>query len=132
MSRINISSGSAFEAQIGYSRAVVLDDGWIMVSGTTGYNYETGEISPDIAEQTEQIFLNIDKALKEAGSSISDVVRVNYVLSDRAEFSKTWPVLQKWFGDVRPAAMMYQAPLMNEEMKIELEVTAKKGCSTKK
>lgn len=149
MSRVNISSGSAFEAQIGYSRAVVLDDGWIMVSGTTGYSrlsahilrhliltidrydYDTGRISEDVAEQTEQIFLNIDKALQEAGSSMADIVRVNYILPDREDFPKTWPVLQKWFGDVRPAAMMLQAPLMKEEMKIELEVTAKKGSGRK-
>ena len=81
--------------------------------------------------QTEQIFLNIDKALKEAGSCMADVVRVNYILPDRDDFPYTWPVLKKWFGDVRPAAMMFQAPLMKEEMKIEIEVTARKGCGRK-
>ncbi|OAQ68938.1 C6 zinc finger domain-containing protein [Pochonia chlamydosporia 170] len=131
MSRINISSGSAFEAEIGYSRAVVVDD-WVMVSGTTGYKYETGEISDDVAEQAEQILLNVDKALKEAGSCMADVVRVQYILPNRDDFPKTWPVLKKWFGDVKPAAMMIQSALMKEEMKIEIEVTAKKGCGIKK
>ncbi|TQS31527.1 hypothetical protein Golomagni_08190 [Golovinomyces magnicellulatus] len=127
MSRVNISSGSAFEEQIGYSRAVVLDDGWIMVSGTTGYNYETGKISPDVVEQAEQICINISKALEQAGASMAEVVRVNYIVPDRDDFPKTWPVLKKWFGEAKPAAMMIQAPLMNADMKFEIEVTAKKG-----
>ncbi|KAK2590730.1 hypothetical protein QQS21_011580 [Conoideocrella luteorostrata] len=127
MSRTNISSGSAFEAQIGYSRAVVVDD-WIMVSGTTGYDYETGQISGDVAQQTEQTLLNVNKALKEAGSSMADVVRVHYILPQRDDFPKTWTVLNKWFGDVKPAATMIQSALMKEEMKIEIEVTAKRGC----
>jgi enamine deaminase RidA (YjgF/YER057c/UK114 family) len=142
-----ISSGSAFEAEIGYSRAVVVDD-WVMVSGTTGfvllclcrlmskpsltilrrYNYETGEISSDVAAQAEQTMLNIDKALRDAGSSTADVVRVKYILPNRDDFPKTWPVLRKWFGSVKPAATMVQSQLMKEEMLIEIEVTAKKGC----
>ncbi|KAK1974882.1 endoribonuclease L-PSP [Colletotrichum cereale] len=126
MIRINISSGSAFEAQIGYSRAVVSDD-FIFMSGTTGYNYQTGVISSDIAEQTEQTMQNIAGALAEAGAQIKDVVRVRYILPDRRDFQKTWPVLQKYFGDVRPAATMVQAGLMEEAMKIEIEVTAKKA-----
>ncbi|KID92089.1 endoribonuclease L-PSP, partial [Metarhizium majus ARSEF 297] len=131
MSRTNISSGSAFEAEIGYSRAVVVDD-WVMVSGTTGYNYQTGEISDNVAEQAEQTLRNVDKALMEAGSCMADVVRVQYILPDRDDFPKTWPVLRKWFGDVKPAAMMIQSALMKEEMKIEIEVTAKKGCGLEK
>ncbi|KAK1995482.1 endoribonuclease L-PSP [Colletotrichum falcatum] len=125
MTRRNISSGSAFEAQIGYSRAVVSDD-FIFVSGTTGYNYQTGVISPDVAEQTEQTMQNIAAALAEAGAQIKDVVRVRYILPDRRDFQATWSVLQKYFGDVRPAATMVQAGLMEEVMKIEIEVTAKK------
>lgn len=126
-SRQNISSGSAFEAQIGYSRAVVTGD-WVFVSGTTGYNYSTGDISPDVAEQADQTLTNISAALKDAGASVEDVVRVRYILPDRDDFPKTWPVLQKWFGHVRPAATMVQSGLMKEEMKIEIEVTARKGC----
>jgi enamine deaminase RidA (YjgF/YER057c/UK114 family) len=77
------------------------------------------------------VLFNISKALEEVGSSMADVVRVQYILPDRDDFPKTWPVLQKWFGDVRPAAMMIQSALMKEEMKIEIEVTAKKGCGKK-
>ncbi|WAO94391.1 C6 zinc finger domain protein [Fusarium falciforme] len=131
MSRINISSGSQMEAQMAYSRAVVVDD-WIMLSGTTGYNYQTGEISDDLVEQAEQVLANINKVLTEAGSSMSDVVRVVYILPDRKEFPKIWPVLRKWFGDVLPASMMFEATLYTDEMKVEMEVTAKKGCGKKR
>ncbi|KAH6996112.1 Endoribonuclease L-PSP/chorismate mutase-like protein [Ilyonectria sp. MPI-CAGE-AT-0026] len=130
MSRQNISSGSAFEAQIGYSRAVVTGD-WVFVSGTTGYDYKTGAISSDVAEQADQTLTNIAAALKDAGTSMADVIRVKYILPDRDDFPKTWPVLQKWFGDVRPAATMFQSALMKDEMKIEIEVTARKGCGGK-
>ncbi|KAM0238939.1 hypothetical protein ACHAP5_008515 [Fusarium lateritium] len=126
-SRQNISSGSAFEELIGYSRAVVTGD-WVFVSGTTGYDYKTGQISADVAEQADQTMTNIAAALKDAGASVSDVVRVRYILPDRDDFPNTWPVLKKWFGDVRPAATMVQSALMKEEMKIEIEVTARTGC----
>ncbi|KAG5658421.1 hypothetical protein KAF25_010602 [Fusarium avenaceum] len=125
-SRQNISSGSAFEELIGYSRAVVTGD-WVFVSGTTGYDYKSGQISADVAEQADQTMTNIAAALKDAGASVSDVVRVRYILPDRDDFPKTWPVLKKWFGDVRPAATMVQSALMKEEMKIEIEVTARTG-----
>ncbi|KXX80233.1 2-iminobutanoate/2-iminopropanoate deaminase [Madurella mycetomatis] len=124
--RRNISSHSPFEAQIGYSRAVVSGD-MVFVSGCTGYNYATGSISDDVTDQAEQCMQNIASALAEAGASMGDVVRVRYMLPDRADFPKTWPVLQKWLGDVRPAATMIQCGLMEEVMKIEIEVTAKKG-----
>ena len=93
------------------------------------YDYETGQISSDISEQTEQILRNVEKALKEASSSMADVVRVHYILPDGKQFPTVWPVLKKWFGNVRPAATMIQAALMNDDMKIEIEVTAKKGCA---
>ncbi|KAL2266899.1 hypothetical protein VTJ83DRAFT_4176 [Remersonia thermophila] len=121
-----VSSGSAFERQIGYSRAVVVGE-WVFVSGCTGYDYKTGAISDDVAEQAEQTMRNIDAALAAAGASMADVVRARYILPDRRDFEKTWPVLQKWFGDVRPACTMIQAGLYEEAMKIEIEVTAKKG-----
>ena len=121
--RTLISSGSAFEAQIAYSRAVVAGD-WVFVSGTTGFDYSTMTISGDIAEQTEQCLQNITAALQQAGSSMADVVRVTYVLPDASQFEKCWPVLQKYFGDVRPAAMMLSAGLLDERMLIEIEVTA--------
>ena len=123
MKRTLISSGSPFEAQIGYSRAVVAGD-WVFVSGTTGFDYSTMRISNDVAEQAEQCLKNIESALVKAGASMADVVRVTYVLPDASQFEKCWPVLQKYFGDVRPAAMMISAGLLDARMLIEIEVTA--------
>lgn len=123
MTRKYISSGSTFEAQIGYSRAVVAGD-WIFVSGTTGFNYNTMTIATGLLEQTEQCFKNIESALLEASSSLKDVVRVTYVLPNGAEFEQCWPVLRKYFGEVRPAAKMISAGLADPRMKIEIEVTA--------
>jgi enamine deaminase RidA (YjgF/YER057c/UK114 family) len=120
-----ISSGSEFESKIGYSRAVVSGD-WVFVSGTTGYDYATMTISDDIEEQTRQTLKNIGAALADAGASFADVVRVHYLLTDGTEFEKTWPALTEVFGDVRPAATMMQVPLMSPEMKIEIEVTARR------
>ena len=125
MTRRLISSGSTFEQEIGYSRAVV-DDEWIFVSGTTGFNYDTMTISDSLLEQTEQCLKNIEAALVEARATLSDVVRVTYVLPNAAEFSECWPVLRKYFGGVRPAAMMISAGLADPRMKIEIEVTARK------
>ena len=125
MLRQLISSGSAFEAQIGYSRAVVAGD-WVFVSGTTGFDYATMTISDSLLEQTEQCLKNIESALAEAGSGMRDVVRVTYVLPNGAEFEECWPVLRKYFGAVRPAAMMISAGLADPRMKIEIEVTARK------
>ena len=125
MTRRLISSGSTFEAQIGYSRAVVAGD-WVFVSGTTGFDYSTMSIADDLLEQTEQCLKNIQTALHEAGASLRDVVRVTYVLQNGAEFERCWPVLREYFGDVRPAAMMICAGLADPRMKIEIEVTALK------
>ena len=120
-----ISSGSSFEAKIGYSRAVVAGD-WVFVSGTTGFDYATMTIADDLVEQTEQCLKNIDAALRQAGSSMADVVRVNYVLPAGNDFERCWPVLRRWFGEVRPAAMMISAGLADPRMRIEIEVTALK------
>jgi len=124
MTRRLISSGSSFESEVGYSRAVV-DGEWIFVAGTTGFNYDTMSISPDVVEQTEQAFRNIDAALRRAGCSLADVVRVTYILPDASEFSRCWPTLRKYFGDVRPAATMISAGLVDKRMRIEIEVTAR-------
>ncbi|KAI0426191.1 endoribonuclease L-PSP [Xylaria sp. FL1042] len=124
--RTLISSGSLFEEEIGYSRAVVTGD-LVFVAGCTGYDYKTGALSPDIVEQAEQCLLNVAAALSEAGASIEDVVRVTYTVPEREAFPRVWPVLRKWFGHGRPAATMISAGLMKEEMKIEVEVTAVKG-----
>ena len=125
MSRRLISQGSPFEEQIGYSRAVV-DGDWVFVSGTTGFDYETMAISDSVVEQTRQCLNNIEWALKEAGASLSDVVRVRYILPDPKEFESCWPVLRSAFADTRPAATMIAAGLSDPRMKIEIEVTARK------
>lgn len=125
MKRQLISSGSTFEQEIGYSRAVVVGD-WVFVSGTTGFDYSSMSIAEGLLEQTEQCLKNIDSALKQAGSSLADVVRVTYVLPNGSEFSECWPVLRKYFGEVRPAAMMISASLSDPRMRIEIEVTALK------
>lgn len=124
MTRRLISSGSVFEAEIGYSRAVV-DGDWVFVSGTTGFDYADMTISEDIALQTEQTLANIGIALIEAGASFADVVRVRYILPDAADFPACWPALKAVFGKVRPAATMIQAGLADPRMKIEIEVTAR-------
>lgn len=118
-----ISSGSTFERDIGYSRAVVHGD-WVFVSGTTGFDYSTMTISEDLGEQTERCLLNIQAALEQAGASLADVVRVTYVLPEAGEFPQCWPILRRYFGEVRPAAMMISAGLADPRMKIEIEVTA--------
>ncbi len=118
-----ISSGSRFEAAIGYSRAVV-DGRWVFVSGTTGFDYDTMAISSDAAEQADQAMRNIGRALAEADSGFADVVRVRYILPDAADFEPCWPVLRRYFGEVRPAATMIAAGLADPRMKIEIEVTA--------
>lgn len=125
MTRKLISSGSTFEALIGYSRAVVAGD-WVFVSGTTGFDYATMSISDSLLQQTEQCLKNIESALRQADSSLQDVVRVTYVLPNREEFEQCWPVLRQYFGVVRPAAMMISAGLADPRMKIEIEVTALK------
>ncbi|CAN5282965.1 hypothetical protein BH11PSE9_BH11PSE9_16130 [soil metagenome] len=125
MTRQLISSGSVFEEKMAYSRAVV-DGEWVFVSGTTGFDYATMTISDNIAEQAEQCFKNIEAALKQAGASLADVVRATYVVPQAADFEHCWPVLRKYFGEVRPAAMMISAGLADPRMQIEIEVTARK------
>jgi enamine deaminase RidA (YjgF/YER057c/UK114 family) len=125
MTRKLISSGSTFEEQIAYSRAVV-DGDWVFVSGTTGFDYATMTISDSVVEQAEQCLKNIESALQQADANMKDVVRVTYVLPNGAEFESCWPVLRKYFGEVRPAAMMISAGLADSRMKIEIEVTARK------
>jgi enamine deaminase RidA (YjgF/YER057c/UK114 family) len=119
-----ISSGSSFERDIGYSRAVV-DGDWVFVSGTTGFDYQSMTISDDAVAQAEQCMRNIEKALLDAGSRMADVVRVRYILPKLEDFEPCWPVLRKYFGEVRPAATMISAGLSDPRMKIEIEVTAR-------
>lgn len=125
MPRTLISSGSTFERDIAYSRAVVQGP-WVFVSGTTGFDYTTMTIAAGLEAQTEQCLKNIESALSQAGASFADVVRVHYILPDAAEFPQCWPVLRRYFGDVRPAATMIAAGLSDPRMRIEIEVTALK------
>lgn len=123
MKRQLISSGSSFETAIGYSRAVVQGD-WVFVSGTTGFDYDTMTISDTIEAQTEQCLKNIISALSKTDAELSDVVRVLYIVPNAEEFEKCWPILRKYFGEIRPAATMISAGLADARMKIEIEVTA--------
>lgn len=124
MTRKLISSGSVFEEKIAYSRAVV-DGDYIFVSGTTGYDYATMKISDDVVEQARQCLQNIEEVLLRAGSSLSGIVRIRYIFPDKKDFEPCWPVLKEFLGDVLPAATMFEAGLLDEKMKVEIEVTAK-------
>ena len=125
MTRRQISSGSKFEAEIGYSRAIV-DGDWIWVAGTTGFNYDTMTISEDPAEQADQTFRNIEAAMKKADFELADIVRCTYIFPNGADFEPCWPVFRKYLGDIRPASTAMIADLIDPRMKIEIEVTAKK------
>ena len=120
-----ISSGSTFELDIGYSRAV-LDGDWVFVSGTTGFDYASMTIANDAPTQAHQALANIAAALAEAGATLADVVRVRYVLPDRADFQPCWPVLRAAFAAAPPAATMIVAGLADPRMRIEIEVTARR------
>ena len=120
-----ILSGSTFEERIGYARAVV-DGDWVHVSGTTGFDYATMTIPDDVVAQARQCIANIGAALAEAGADFADVVRVRYLLPDRADFEPCWPVLRECFGPVRPAATMQVCGLADPRMRIEIEVTARR------
>ena len=125
MNRRLISSGSSFEREIGYSRAIV-DGEWVFVSGTTGFDYQSMTISDDLLEQTEQCLRNITSALEQAGGTLRDVVRVTYILPKAEDFPRCWPILRKYFGDVRPAATMISAGLADPRIRIEIEATARR------
>jgi len=126
MKRQWITSGSTYEEQIGYSRAVVVGD-WVFVSGTTGFDYATMTIADDVVAQAEQCFQNMAAALAQAGCTLDHVVRVNYVLPEGRDFEACWPVLRKYLGKAKPAAMVITAGLLDPRMKIEIEVTAIKA-----
>jgi enamine deaminase RidA (YjgF/YER057c/UK114 family) len=118
-----ISSGSPFEAQIGYSRAVVAAP-WVFMSGTTGFDYKSMTIADTIVEQAEQCFRNVAGVLEQAGVSFADVVRITYLVTRREDFEPIWPVLQRYLGEVRPACTVIVAELLDPRMLIEVEVTA--------
>ena len=124
--RWHISSGSTFEAEIGYARAV-LEDGWIFVSGTTGYDYATMTLPEGIEDQCRNALDTIARALNEAGAGLDDVVRVRYILPDRADWPPCWPIVRQAFARARPAATMIVAGLQEPAMRIEIEVTARQS-----
>jgi enamine deaminase RidA (YjgF/YER057c/UK114 family) len=126
MARRLISSGSSLEATAGYSRAVV-DGEWIFVSGTTGFDYATMQIVDDPVEQTHQTFRNIEAALRQAGASLADVVRVVYYIADEKDWPALGPVFGQYFGKVRPAATAVLARLVDPRIRIEIEVTARRS-----
>jgi enamine deaminase RidA (YjgF/YER057c/UK114 family) len=126
MTRRLISSGSQFERDVAYSRAVV-DGEWAFVSGTTGFDYATMTISPDVAEQTRQALENISSALRDAGFTLTDVVRTIYILPQAEDFPACWPILREYFGEIRPANTTLIADLVDPRMRIEIEVTARRG-----
>lgn len=121
-----ITTGSPFEEKLGYSRAVVKGD-FCFVSGVTGYDYATMQIPEDAAEQAQNCFDTIASVLREAGFAMSDIVRVQYTLTDTAFIDAVAPVLGRALAEVRPAATMVIAGLIRLEMKIEIEVTAMRG-----
>jgi enamine deaminase RidA (YjgF/YER057c/UK114 family) len=124
MNRKLISSGSEFESKIGYSRAVV-DGDYVFVSGTTGFDYQSMTISDNPVEQADQCFKNIEKALHEAGSSLDQVVRVHYIFPEKSDFEPCWPIFKKYLGKACPAATVFVAGLLDDRMKLEIEVTAR-------
>lgn len=120
----HITSGSTFETTIGYSRAVV-QDGWVFVSGTTGYDYATMTLPEGVEDQCRNTLANLANALAQAGCTLDDVVQIRYILPDRADFPKLWPQLSAAFAKARPAATMIEARLMEDSMKVEIEATAR-------
>ena len=121
-----ISTGSSFEELAGYSRAVV-DGDWVFVSGTTGFDYASGDIADDVVEQTHQTFRNVEAALAEAGCGLADVVRVRVFVAAREDFARVAPILGAYFRDIRPANTSVVAALVDERMKVEIEVTARRS-----
>ena len=127
MTRRLISTGSPFEKAFGYSRAVV-DRDLVFISGTTGYDYATMIMPDDPADQTRNIFKTVENVLVEAGSSMSQILRAQYFVTDRAYCEPVLAVCGEVLGDVRPAGGIYiVAGLLKPEMKVEIEITARVG-----
>jgi len=127
--RTLISSGSSFEELAGYSRAVVIGDD-VLVSGTTGFDYARMTIEDDAVAQTHQCFRNIAQALAQAGCTLDDVVRVSYLLTDAALFEPLAPIFGQYFRVARPAATAMVVGLVDQRMKIEIQVTARRRTGT--
>ncbi|WP_444453439.1 RidA family protein [Rhodobacter capsulatus] len=126
MTRQNISGGSPYEPKLGYSRAVVQGD-WCFVAGTTGVDPVTKTFPDSVLEQAQNTLATIKSVLEGAGFALENVVRANYIITDAAYMEQIIPALSTTFGEIRPAATMIVAGLVNPAMKIEIEVTAFKG-----
>ncbi|ODT76250.1 MAG: hypothetical protein ABS76_31655 [Pelagibacterium sp. SCN 64-44] len=124
-----VSTGSPFEASFGYSRAVRHGD-TVYVSGTTGYDYANMSMPEDVGAQATNALATIDKALREAGSSLADTVRVVYYVGDRADVDAVVKAVGPVFSDIRPAASMLIVSMIEPGMKIEIEITARIGAAT--
>ena len=127
--RKRISSGSTLEDQFAYSRAVMQGD-WCFVSGTTGYDYESMSMPESVADQATNAFATIERTMEEGDFSLLDIVRIQYTITDAAYADEVQPVLHKYLNQVKPAATMVVAGLINPEMKIEIEVTALRSSSS--
>lgn len=129
MPRRLISTGSPFEKTAGYSRAVI-DDDFAFVSGTTGYDYATMTMPADVTSQTRNCFKTIEAALREGGFTMADIVHVTYYVTDANDADAVFTVCGEQLGEIRPAAtLLVVAGLLKPEMKIEIEVTAKRSTS---
>lgn len=125
MARHLLSTGSPFEKIAGYSRAVI-DGDWCWVAGTTGYDYAAMKMPDSVEEQTRNAMNTIRKALAEGGFDLADVVRATYYITDAAYMDVVFPIVGGYFSDIRPAATMIVCGLVKPEMKVEIEVTAKR------
>jgi len=123
MARLLISSGSPFEKQVGYSRALV-DGDWAFVAGTTGYDPDSRVLPESAADQARNALALIARTLEDAGFSMADVVRATYYFTDASYWDEVGPVLGETFGEIRPAATALVIGLIKPEMKVEIEVTA--------
>jgi enamine deaminase RidA (YjgF/YER057c/UK114 family) len=124
MARGMISFGSRMEEDMSFSRAVI-DGDLVFVSGTTGYDYESMTIKPDVAAQAEQAFLNIERALAQANATLDDTTHVTFIIPTRSDWPLCWPVIKKYLGRSKPASTMFHAGLYTDDMKIEIQVTAR-------
>ena len=129
MNRRGISTGSTFEAAYGYSRAVI-EDGWVFVSGTTGFDYATGEIEPDAESQTRQTLKTIESVLAEAGATLADIVQSRIIIADQSDAERVLTTYGQVIGaavggGVRPTSTAIVARLIDDRMKVEIEVIAR-------
>jgi enamine deaminase RidA (YjgF/YER057c/UK114 family) len=126
MSRRLISTGSPFEKTAGFSRAVI-DGDFAFVAGTTGYDYATMTMPADITDQAQNCFRTIEAALRDGGFAMADIVRATYYITDAGDADAVLAVCGEKLGDIRPAAtLLVVAGLLKPEMKVEIEVTAKR------